>query len=246
MESRENESFVVYAPSLSGGWTLTIDCEAERIAETYDELLEICDGVFYAAKGFLTPTVVSYALNEFTEDLDTGSMYDTGPTSIWKDEIQSTEGLDYEKIAGHIGDYAETLGGIVSIAEVKVEAARVAVSLSDRDVEISRETEELYRWMNHGELVDRRPVYDPLEITVLRRNEVPSGKPVYKVCVDIHSDIWYENDEIGERNRALLADFLRRLYVVLNPRDVDFHAERGSPFDSFYKQTGEEHDLPFE
>lgn len=242
----KNSDFVAYAPSLSGGWTFTIDCKAETIAETYGELLGVCNGVFQAGKHFLTPTVVAYALNGFDDDLDVKDMYDTSPRDVSSDGIRSDDGLDYEQVAVHIGEHAESMDSVVSISEVKIEAARVHVTLDGRDAEVSRETEDLYRWVNHGELVDRQPVCDPIEVTVLRRKDYPSDVPVYKVCIDIHSDIWYESDEIGERNRERLSDFLRRLYVVLNPRDVDFHAERGSPFDSFYTQPGEEHDLPFE
>lgn len=245
MMDGKNSAYVSYAPSLSGGWTFTIGHKGGSIAETYDELIDIYSKVILAGKDFVTPTAITYTLNEHSENINAENMYSVSPDDQYSEEIKSSTGLESEYVINHIDEHAETLDQFVSINNIDITGALVSVILDNLELEVSRNTEEVYKWVDQDGPVGNPPGEDPVTVTIYRRKKIPANIPVYKVCIDIHSDIWYEDNEIGERNRELLARFLRRLYIAFSPQDVDFHAERSSPFDSFYTREDEEHDLPF-
>lgn len=47
-------------PSLDCRWIFTLDVAAETIADTYDEVRDVCQEIWTAGEGFWTPTDVSF------------------------------------------------------------------------------------------------------------------------------------------------------------------------------------------
>lgn len=243
--SEEIDGTVAYDPSLSVCWTFTLECESRSVSAITDEVVGICRNVFRCAGRFFSPREVIFSLTEYESDVDLDEAYDLDDFSVENGEIRGEDTVEYEQFENAIDEAIAEAGGTGHLSRVEMEFAS-ELFVDGHDVVVGRDRDGIYRWGAENGEHGYAPAHDPLGIHIAQVVDSPSEKPVHTVTVDIHSDIWYDESEIGERNRERLAEFLRKLYVALNPQNVTFGGERGPPFDPYYKLDGEEHDLPFE
>lgn len=228
----KNKDFVAYMPSLDCQWIFTKEMEAETIAETYDEVLSLCHDVFYASRNFLIPTTARFTLHAFDSDTDASRIFQVDPIDIETGEISHEEGLKFDQLERRIDESALGLNSPVSIFEIEITSATTVIALGQQAVAVNSGTGELYKWMYHGEPTDRRPSFDPVTVGIYRRKGVELAKPIYKIVVTTHTDIWFEETQTGEQNLRRLAEVLSELDERLDPSEVDFHSERYLSFQS--------------
>lgn len=202
-------------------WELGVPSAAETCEEQTREMIELCEQFFQTFGEFLTPTEIEFHVPCFPAGHELpASMYDDAKIKMVQRKLQSSEGISVDEFLT-----ATEISNCPSrwMPNIEFNGNSVLVELTNGPVVADRtnHTVEYKKKQPTNEPPDR----DLLEIDLL--HGPASSKSIIEaefatyIIVDLNSDIWFEDSEIGRVNAQNLAAFLERIHDTLPVEEVN-------------------------
>ena len=233
--SRTNWDHIRTSTDSGVNWDFIIPSDAGTCEAGTKEVIDQCTCLLESFDDFLTPVRMIYPIRIFQEDPDLQEVHDVEPVETIQRVLRDESGISASDFVASVGvDH----GNARWIPRVPFDHNRLKISFDDGCRYIDRS--DCVSYVN-GEPVDWEPTWDPLSVTVLfdtnRGIQGGDSEHLIHVSVSLRSDIWLEQSERGNVNRAFLSAFLERiensLPVALINRDVyrtsDFWVDLGIP-----------------
>lgn len=205
----ENESFVANRVDIDTAWVFKTLSDAEPSANV-EEAVSLVDDLLASFDGFVYPTNTEYVLWVPEADSDE----DVPVTG----EIESPNGLTTDELTTELRDYTD--GGPRTFRRLTIDGIRTRIDLEDGEHLIDATSDRYRQWTREG-VLEQPPAEDLFRIDVLYSDGSGSNSNYYQVVVRTYTDIWFEDTEIGERNRERLATALSRLYETTDADSVE-------------------------
>lgn len=192
-------------------WALVLPSRARTCEDQATGMIDHCEQLYGTFEDFLTPTEIEFFVHCFPQGQEL-------PVTVTDEErlqaiecdlrdengIQLTEVVDAARVSQQCSRWIPRIGFSGNQVLVELEAGRV---YADRTMHTAEYVS--------GKLLDREPTRDPLEIVLLHSQntshpEIDSDY-VTSVIVSPLSDVWFEDTEIGGKNRRHLSSFLERI-----------------------------------
>ena len=213
--TQKNRTVVAILEDPRGSWTFCFPSTAMTVRNGKNELLTACDLLFSAFEDFVIPTRVSVNVQKYPRDTSIECYFNLQGD----DELLDT---DKYKLSDPAGVSSQMIRDVIpenpefdyNISRVVVERANIRCFLTDGDIYVNR-TENSARYHADEVVADRDGVSDPLNISLLfRRNfgikEIDSEGIIF-VRVVTWTDIWFEDTEIGRKNKKRLQAFFEQI-----------------------------------
>ncbi|WP_132061021.1 hypothetical protein [Halorussus amylolyticus] len=208
----KNESFVANRVDIDTAWVFKTVSDAEPSANI-EEAVSLVNDLLASFDGFVCPTNTEYVLWIPEPDSD-GDVPVTG-------KIESPNGLTAAEITTELREYTD--GGTGTFRRLTINGNRTRIDLKDGEHLIDA-TSDRYRQWTGEEVIDQSPVEDVFRIDVFYNDSSDDRCNYYQIAVWTYTDIWFEDTELGERNRERLAVALDRLVDALDVICVDFES----------------------
>lgn len=209
MESGKNESFVANRGDIETAWVFKAFSDAGPSGNV-EESLSLCEQLFAAFDGLVFPTRLEYVLWVAGTDSD-----EKVPIA---DEIESVGGITSDELVAEFQSHEGSEGG--TFRRLTIDGTRTRIDLVDGEHLIDLTSDRYRSWTDDG-IGDQPPAEDPFKIEVFY-NEGPGDAPnYYQIVVRTYTDIWFEDTEVGERNRKRLATALDSLYGRIDAKSAE-------------------------
>lgn len=233
----KNVDFVAFQPNLATGWTFTVPVSATTPEDLEDELLSLMHTVIDAASQLLTPTGLEYAIHwgkEF-EDINEFEEFPQGD----RRRMAVSESSSFEDALSSLRKDLPGTPSTRHLAHLVVDESLVNVCLEEGDFKVDR-TSSRYKYWHDGEVRNKECTDPPLtfEITCLSHREPPR----FDIVLWTHTDIWFEETELGAANRRRLGAALSKLATDLDILEADVY--EGSYFAETLRKKGFHELLP--
>lgn len=226
MELQKNNEFVAYIPNLDCLWVFYIAGKAEKVSETYEEILVIMKKLLDLLHEFYIPTKIEYSLLTFPEDVESGKTFDFRPSGGTSRTIQSTEGISFQKLMEDIQSIDFSPDEIKNIRIIDIISGITRVSLNGNEKYIDKNSRELYKLWHYDEIVEEQPTIDLFDINIRHCRPEKGINTVYSIAFWTHTDIWFEENEIGLKNRTRLRYVFKKLYENFDVIDTHFDSNK--------------------
>lgn len=205
-----NEDVLAYAPGFDCDWVFVTPLSGSSLDEQHLEFLRIVESVLNAGRGFIRPVGVTYAVTWY-DDPSIKSIFDADPIDVTRKTIETDSVLSIGEITEHI-DALEPQAESQVISVIEIDQTEVKITLRDGDHYISRETPARYKRWHLGQILDKAPTWNPIEITIQQGSAEDETCPaVCEIIIRTKTDIWFENTDLGIENRQRLGRFLRTI-----------------------------------
>lgn len=222
----KNRDFVAFIPSLDCIWEFYITGKAEKLSETCDEIIEVVETLFAILQGFYIPTKIEYNLLTFPKDVPAGETFNSKPSGGTTRIIQSIEGISFQKLKEDVQSIVLPRDGIKNIRGIEIKSGKTKVSLNGKDSYIDRNSKEHYKWCLHDEIIEEQPIRDLFEIDIRHCKPENGVDTIYAISFWTYTDIWFEDTEIGLKNRNQLGLIFKRLYESFNVIGLFFDSNK--------------------
>lgn len=231
MELGKNTDFVAYTPQEESSWTFYIAGNARKASETYEEILEITKKLFKIFKGFYIPTKIEYSLLTFSEDLSSSEIFNDKPSGGTKKIIQSMDGVHFKNFCEDVQTISIPESKVKHIHGIKIDSGKTKFILNGIDDYVNKNS-EYYRGWNYDRIRERPPIRDPLWIVITHsslKNQNqrvnPDDPAFYEIVFWTRTDIWFEETDIGLKNRNRLGEVLKKIYENFEVADTLFMSD---------------------
>lgn len=209
----KNLDFVAIDEDFECLWRFTFASIREGRGSRLEQSLSGVRRFFDALDGFIRPLQFSYQLSS-PESADSAD----GSEGSWR-EVSSESGISWSDVAQDARRVASSAS--VEIVGFEVEHAAVRISLADGDYHVDRHASRCKRWET-GEVVDAVPWFDPLSLKLRPAPSWTAGtEGMYRITVESHTELWFEDTDVAERNRVRLAEFLDRIRETFHPTSIE-------------------------
>ena len=178
--------------------------------------------VFDILHEFYTPTKIEYSLLTFSKDVASGETFDFRPSGGTSRTIQSTEGISFQKLMEDIENINLPQDGIKNIRIIDIVSGKTNVFLNGKDSYIDRNSRDLYKCWDYDKIYNGCPTSDLFSINIHHTTPRKSVDTIYEIIFWTHTDIWFEDTEIGLINRNRLRDIFKMLYDTFDVVDTFF------------------------
>ena len=206
-------------PQRESSWTFYIAGKAQKISETFDEILGLTKETFNILNEFTIPTRIEYILLFFSEDASANSVFELNLLNTTPREIKLDKGISCHGFLADIHNIATTKGELKYIRQIRINEGKTKFVLQGKDEYIDRNSKGLYAGWRFDDISDLQPISDPIRIDISHTSlkgenqHVESEDPAYyKIVFWTYTDIWFENTEIGLANRNRLRNVLKKVY----------------------------------
>jgi hypothetical protein len=226
----KNQDFVANIPWKSSTWRFNVRGKAKYISETQEQVLEIIKKLFETNENFFIPTRIRYALLIYSQDGPVNTIVEypsiAGPADKIPRYLESDAGLSYQDFKNDILKIDSPKNAIRSIGYVEL-SGKVKIYLNGKDVFIDcHSPADLYSVWDGEKAIFYEPLTNPLSIEIMQSSSKGENKSVtvddpayYDISYDTHTDIWFEDNEIGRANCKRLRqifDKIQKNFEVVN------------------------------
>lgn len=200
-------------------WEFTIPIREEDDAAVLERTLSIFETVMAMAEGFIKPTQISPLVFPIDEERLTVQELC---------EVEHCNSLDMILAADSVIAPEEVTGAIRAVRGGPA-SPKIVTKIRLEETAVLFTTKSGKSWLDRSspafclESEDTVAPDDPIWITI--GCAARSTLQQYSVRVFTNSNIWFEDSQIGERNRERLAEFLEGLASRLDYDDVIFDSE---------------------
>ena len=209
MNSGKNQSFVANRVDIDTMWVFKAVSEAEPSANV-EEAVSLVDDLLASFDGFVYPTNTEYVLWV----PEAGSDEDVPVTG----EIESPNGLTTDELTTELREYTDGRPG--TFRRLTIDGNRTRIDLEDGEHLIDATSDRYRQWTRKG-FLEQPPAEDVFRIDVFYNDGSDAESNYYQVVARTYTDIWFEDTEIGERNRERLATALSQLYEAIGADSVE-------------------------
>jgi hypothetical protein len=207
--NNKNRDHLAILPNLETYWSLSVPSDVVTCSVATKEMINICSHIFQSFDGFVQPFGISYKILLYPEGQKVPYENQTEFIETIERELHSDEVLDIDDF---ITSTQITTNEARWIPRVYFNHNRVKIQLKDGEKYIGRtESCVVYR---HGDSLENDPTYDPLELEIWfapNHEKSLDSDFVFYIKIKAHSDIWFEDSDIGKANRRNLSSFLARI-----------------------------------
>jgi hypothetical protein len=218
--TEKNIDFVTSEGNTSFNWSYTIGPRATKGEEILEEEISIIKQFFEVFPSFSTPLKMEYDFCEVPKGKRPAEAKRNRSDCV-SSEIESFDGIGFKKFEQVVDD--ERRKGRNFIDELYFSKTRTKVNLREGEEWIDYKSDDKYMYWYRGGIEEGTPSRGPLTFslftsTVLSRDESKDGRYDFAYSFVIHSksDIWFQDNEIGRKNRERLARSLRDFEQGLN------------------------------
>jgi hypothetical protein len=225
MMDSKNRDHLAIQPDLEAYWKLAMASDATTCSEETEEMLVTCSELFDAFFGFIQPTGAKFKVTEDPSGhslptLKTGEGDRLETTEV---QLEMEDGIEYDDIKGAVQFPDERA---LWLPRIFFDSNKVKVNLAEGTQYLDRNSPCVtYR---RTARVDDQPQFDPLSMDIWHLENIPDNQIdsdfIYMLSIRPHSDIWFEDGDIGLRNRELLSSFFERLEKTFHIEAVDRHS----------------------
>lgn len=219
MECQENRDFVTFRPSISTGWELFVPVEADTPGSLLEETCTVLEGID-ATSHFFSPTGFEYSAHvggDVSEVVELTNL-EGGKAG----RVDSSDDESLSLMVAELHNRLEALETTVWLSNVRFDRGWTNIRLVDGDHRIDMNSTR-YKRTSDGEPTDRNPTREPLTISVFVN--IDRTPQQYEVVVWTHTDIWFEDTDIGAINRTRLGDALERLRDELGATEFGLYSD---------------------
>lgn len=108
------------------------------------------------------------------------------------------------------------------IRVLDIECGKTNFYLKSRESYIDRSSKDVYKECSYDEIIEEQPRSDPFRAEIYHEKSMNGNNTVYKIRFWTHTDIWFEDTEIGKINRNRLRDIFKMLYDTFDVVDTFF------------------------
>lgn len=200
-----DENGIQVSRNLDIHWWFEIRSDVDSCAGAMEETKHLCEKLFDAFEDFITPITVDYYILCYEEATRNPYRSDSDDYSEQIDRtISNGNGLDFSDFVNSIPN---NLTGDCRISGIKFTQANVQVVLQDGVYSLGEH--------KHSSNREFQPHTDPLRINLLHlpnkdiSGQYPNGH--YRISISARTNIWFEESDIGQKNRDILGSFFDRL-----------------------------------
>lgn len=244
----KNRSYVSLVSQLDCYWGFYVPCHATRISEVLNEFVQIAENVYFRDDRFIQVNEISANIVALPRDTDVDSILgvdgEYSPVATTSTNISGTDGLSFEEFRKGINEVSFPPDSVPYLRKTRTCDVRVNTFIDGSDRYVSRNTpEHLRTWSRTDQSVlDVGPFEDALAIQI-KHTEAGKNVPTsseFGIVVWTYTDIWFENTEIGRRNRKRLSKYLtylaEELDVAYTEHDSNYYQ---SQMDGFIQPSQE-------
>lgn len=209
---KKNESFVANRVDTGTKWIFTTLSDADPTANV-EESLSLVAQLFAAFDGLVYPTTAEYVLFVPESNLDEYVSV-TG-------ELESVTGLTAEDVADEFLNRSDSERGTFRRLTINQNKTRIELEDGEHLIDVSSDR---YRPWTGDERVEQPPAEDVFRIDVFYDDGSSTKSSYYEIVIWTYTDIWFEDTEIGARNRERLATALGQFYDAVDAESVDFES----------------------
>lgn len=201
-------------------WWFYIASNAEDCKEQVEEMIKRIDGLYDAFGDFIIPTKVNIGYRFLPENLplsDFSTVPGKGhPGKPQKKTFYSADGVEKSKLHHTIQDLKNQP---VYIPIVAIKKNKVKLELESGTHYLGC-SDPRYRYPNTNRSSGDGPFWEPIKPKKLHLSDRKAGAKrgfpfSYLLPVNLHTDIWFEDSELGQRNRQNLVEFLEAIETHL-------------------------------
>lgn len=204
-------------------WGFLIQSSVDKCDDQAEEMLKRLSGLFDAFGEFIIPTEVNVSCHTLSENQPMSKcLTEATSSTLERKTIRSEEGIKESDIHKNIQEYQDRTTYIHGIT---IDRNKVKIEL-ESGIHYLGCDDSQYGYPETSQSSDQVPLWEPINPKKLIHNDweagVKEGYPFsYWLPVGIHSDIWFEDSELGQRNRENLTNFLEAIESNLPVFRVD-------------------------
>jgi hypothetical protein len=231
--SQRNRQHVAIDPDYNTFWGFILPAEAETCSQEVEEFTSNCTNLFGTFNDFLVPIELQYYIRLYATDEQIPWESEAEPIDTIERTLIDNDGIDVDDFVTSTQVERE---GAPWIPQIEFDRNKVRVRLETGD-HLSDRTNRCTRYQ-HGEPLERESSWDPITISIShtpnRSYPDVDSEYIYQVGFYLQSDLWFEETEIGEKNRDYLSAFLERVENTLPVAKVVRDPERESDLQRIY------------
>lgn len=214
-------------------WRFMIDSTAKTCNHQSEEVFQHLERLFDAFNDFIIPTEMSVNCRLMTENLGISDCLSQAKSAPFKSHTFEVEQCDNTT---HIEeDIDNSHNNSLYIPLFQIDQHKVKVELDSGTHYLDLESPR-YRYPEQFTSSQENPLYEPVKPWSFFHSDwergVEKGHPFsYTFRVSVHSDIWFQETDLGRRNRKNLAKFLQDVETNLPV----FSVERKAGYQSIEK-----------
>lgn len=227
--TQKNQDFVAIDEGFDCLWRFTIQPNIDSSDNSLQDSLEPGKILFETFNSFIRPYELKCGYTTDTTDISNSDRLgiEHGESEVSWEAISSSVPLSWTELRTHITTNVSSDSMIVTAFDI--EKSDVFTTLSSGDSYISRNSPLCKRWKS-GKVHDSQPWFDPLSVK-LRVSppwiDVIDGLS-YRISLESHTELWFEEHSIGRKNRYRLAAFLQRISENFNVVKTEYRSNRYS------------------
>lgn len=209
-------------------WVFIVSSDAVSCETQRKEMINICGQIFNSFEGFYTPNLIEHNTQTYEREADTpfrgGEMNQSAsrnaPNDNLKIELRSSGGITFSEL---VGSFPARSNPHRRITYVNFSSGTTTMQVDSRAVPVGG-----------YELEDEPAGFDPLQIIVYTDYNFPRPS-LSELGIDranwihviTHSQIWFEESKVGQKNRASLEESFERLVTNLDVVFIEYDREDG-------------------
>lgn len=216
--NKESNNHIAISTASGVVWDFVIPAEEMMCSEQATEMTTLVKQLFDTFETFLTPIELEYGIALYAEDRIPPFGDETvEPVETIRRKLRDETGVT---ASDFVTSTRVAQSGARFMPRIPISHNRLQMWFGDDDQFVDRTDCVSYL---KGEPVNWEPTWDPIELVVLyvpnSHHERSCSEYTFRIRVSLHSDVWIEQTELGDRNREYLSQFLER---IGNIRSVKF------------------------
>ena len=212
IENSKNQSFVANRVNIDTMWIFKVRSDAEP-STNVEEAISLVGNIFISFDDFIFPTSTEYVLW-----VPQSGLSENVPAT---GEIESSNGITADELITELR--RQTGDGIGTFRRLTIDGNLTRIFLEDGEHLIDSTSNRYQQWARDG-ILEQPPAEDIFRIDVFYSDSSGEKYGSYQIVVRTYTDIWFEETEIGERNRERLAVALDRLFDTIDADSVQFES----------------------